>query len=357
MRGFTFSSSQFAAYAAAIRQIESTDNYKSVSETDGDVFYGAYQFGPSALTDAGFLDSQGNWTVLARSLGVTSYSTFLSTPSAQDAAFQNFTEKNFDYLRDYQSYIGKTIGGVYITEFGMLAGAHLVGHGYVKQFLSSNGEIRRHDGNGTPITEYMTKFSHYNFTFPANSSGFSPAINTQTVLAPKHQMAPRKHIDVILKFSNEGKSPTEMLHHTKVQVQLAASKKRASAPRMLLNIPMNPQSQLLSVLNAAKNPVSDHMHLHTILTKFRSQPRSFAPIPSRIARSDAPARNPTHHAPPPTRASNSASLTPKIYHDPTGNLPPEFCEYFFRLSRLPTNGCTSFDPYLTPMWAGLKLPG
>ena len=387
MSGFTFSSSQFSAYAAAIRQRESTDNYQSVSEKHGDIFYGAYQFGPSALTDAGFLDKQGNWTTLAGSLGVTSYSTFLSTPSAQDAAFQNFTEKNFGYLRNFQSYIGKTIGGVHITESGLLAGAHLVGQKSVKLFLSSNGTIIRHDGNRTSITEYMTKFLHYNFTFPANSSGFSPAINIQPVLAPKHQMVPRKHLDTILKFASEGKTPTDMLRHYKAQAQLAASKKRASAPVMLHNIPINPRSSLLSLLNAAqkrapahmmlhsipinprsqlssvlnatKNPISDHMHLHTILSKSRLQHCCFAPIPSRIARSAPPART-THHAPAPrasTNAFNSASLTPKIYHDPTGNLPPEFCEYFFRLSRLPPNGGTAFDPYLTPTWAGLKLPG
>ena len=386
MSGFTFSSSQFSAYAAAIRQRESTDNYQNVSTKEGDTFYGAYQFGPSALTDAGFLDEQGNWTTLAKSFGVSSYSTFLSTPSAQDAAFQNFTEKNFDYLRDYQSYIGKTIGGVHITESGMLPGAHLVGQGYVKRFLSSNGEIRRHDGNGTPITEYMTKFSHYNFTFPANSSGFSPAINIQPVLAPKHQMAPRKHIDAILKFAGEGKTPTEMLHHTKAQSQLAASKKRASAHMMLHAIRMNPRSQLSSILNAAQKRPPAHMMLHSLrmnprsqpssvlhaapkrppaamqlhaaLMKSRSQPRSFAPPPSHLAhvRGTQPARIRPHHAPPPTRARTTrASFTPK--HEPEGNLLPALSEYLFRLSRLPPNGGTAFDPYLTPTWAGLKLPG
>ena len=134
MSGSTFSSSQFSAYAAAIRQRESTDDYQNVSTKEGDTFYGAYQFGPSALTDAGFLDNHGNWTTLAESFGVSSYSTFLSTPSAQDAAFQNFTQKNFEYLHNFQSYIGKTIGGVHITESGMLAGAHLLGERNLKNF-------------------------------------------------------------------------------------------------------------------------------------------------------------------------------------------------------------------------------
>jgi hypothetical protein len=66
MSGSAFSSSQFSAYAAALRQRESTNNYQSVSTTNGYTYYGAYQFGPSALTDAGFLDEQGNWTSLAK---------------------------------------------------------------------------------------------------------------------------------------------------------------------------------------------------------------------------------------------------------------------------------------------------
>ncbi len=154
----------------------------------------------------------------------------------------------------------------------------------------------------------------------------------------------------------EGKSPTEILRYYKAQSQLAASKKRTPTHIMLHSIPINPRSQLSSILNAAKNPISDPMHLHTIFTKSRSQHRSFAPVPRRIARSAPPARTTTHHAPAP-RPSNSASFTPKIYHDPEGNLPPSLAEYFYRLSRLPPNGGTAFDPYLTPTWAGLKLPG
>jgi hypothetical protein len=32
-------------------------------------------------------------------------------------------------------------------------------------------------------------------------------------------------------------------------------------------------------------------------------------------------------------------------------------DYFFRQSRLPPAGITAFDPRLTPVWAGLKIPG
>jgi hypothetical protein len=32
-------------------------------------------------------------------------------------------------------------------------------------------------------------------------------------------------------------------------------------------------------------------------------------------------------------------------------------EYFFRQSRLAPSGGAAFDPRLSPLWAGLKLPG
>ena len=48
-------------------------------------------------------------------------------------------------------------------------------------------------------------------------------------------------------------------------------------------------------------------------------------------------------------------------HSP-GSLPPLALEqalndYFFRQSRLPPNGGAAFNPYLSPLWAGLKIPG
>ncbi len=225
MSDLSFSSSEFSAYADALRQRESSDNYKSVTTTNGLSFYGAYQFGSSALIDAGFLDAKGNWTSLAKSFGVTSFSTFLSTPLAQDAAFENFTEKNFDYLKNYQSYVGKTVGGIVITQSGMLAGAHLVGQRAVKTFLNTNGAIIRADGNGIPITEYMTNYSQYNFTFPANSSGFSATVNIQSSCAPDQEA--RKGNKTIISEANtlDGKTPVEKLRHYAAQARAKAEKK------------------------------------------------------------------------------------------------------------------------------------
>ncbi len=67
--------------------------------------------------------------------------------------------------------------------------------------------------------------------------------------------------------------------------------------------------------------------------------------------------------PRPQPNSNDAadSALPGPQHSP-GGLPPLALEqalndYFFRQSRLPPNGGAAFNPYLSPLWAGLKLPG
>ena len=162
-------SRDFGAYAAAIRQRECSGDYSQVNRYG---YTGAYQFGKPALIDAGFLDKKGQWTPYAVSLGVDSWQAFKNNPEAQDTAFQNFTKKNWSYLKDYKSYVGQTIGGIPVTVSGMLAGAHLVGAGAVREFLRSGGTKIPRDGNGVPVTEYMKKFGGYDF--PVNGSRGSP---------------------------------------------------------------------------------------------------------------------------------------------------------------------------------------
>ena len=168
-----FSSSNFDAYAAALRKRESSDSYTIVNEHG---YTGAYQFGKDALIDAGFMDRGGNWTSYARSHGVGSWDDFKANSTAQDVAFQNLTEQNWKYLRNHFRYVGQTIGGVPITVSGMLAGAHLVGHGAVKRFLNSGGATVPKDGNHVPVTEYMRRFAGYDFIF-GNRKGFGGAYN------------------------------------------------------------------------------------------------------------------------------------------------------------------------------------
>ena len=131
-------------------------------------YLGKYQMGESALKDAGYYkgdptrrnDWIGEWTGKD---GVWSKEDFLNNPRAQENAIREFHRKSWKYIKalGLDKYVGKTIKGIYITESGLIGGAHLLGAGNVKKFLKSNGRVVPRDGYGTPITEYISKFSGY----------------------------------------------------------------------------------------------------------------------------------------------------------------------------------------------------
>ena len=122
---------------------ESTNNYKAVNQYG---YLGKYQFGRKTLNAIG--------------LSNVSNRDFLSNPSIQEEAMFILLTKNKHTLRrEIRKYIGDTINGIYITESGILAAAHLAGAGNVKKFFRKGYEFR--DGNGTKMTSYMILFADY----------------------------------------------------------------------------------------------------------------------------------------------------------------------------------------------------
>ena len=123
---------------------ESSNNYKAVNQFG---YLGRYQFGRNTLNAIGFE-------------GVTNYQ-FLSQPNTQELAMATLLKKNKHTLRrEIKKYVGETINGIYITESGILAAAHLGGAGNVKKFFRRGYEFE--DGNGTKMTSYMIRFADYN---------------------------------------------------------------------------------------------------------------------------------------------------------------------------------------------------
>jgi len=200
--------SHFDAFAAGMRQSESANNYSSLGPDPGahnlsDQHFGAYQLGYQALVDAGFIEQKEDltnpvWTAYAKSLGVDSVASFIKSKSAQDNAFERMTKKNDDYLKGYEIYFGKTVstgkvGNVYVTESGVLAAAHLVGHHAVEQFLSSNGKVDGHDGNHVHVSEYMAQFAGYGLRFDAKTGKFidapEPPAMLQTIESERNAAA------------------------------------------------------------------------------------------------------------------------------------------------------------------------
>jgi hypothetical protein len=126
----------------AIGHRESTNRYDVVNPWG---YMGRYQFGKSTLKGLGYDVSRKE---------------FLSNPELQEEAMMALLNHNKEKLQKYiDVFDGKTINGIYITESGILAAAHLGGQGSVKRYFK-NGKVFR-DGNGTKITSYMDKFSGY----------------------------------------------------------------------------------------------------------------------------------------------------------------------------------------------------
>ncbi|SRR5690554_2829247 len=138
-----FLGKSFLGFKEALGFKESRGDYHIVNNYG---YMGKYQFSRSTLNMMGLKDTEN----------------FLYDARQQEAAFSAYTSFNKWVLRkDIKRYAGKTIGGVKVTESGILAAAHLAGPGNVKKFLRSSGENRFSDANGASIRYYMKKFSGY----------------------------------------------------------------------------------------------------------------------------------------------------------------------------------------------------
>lgn len=145
----------------AIAFHESTDDYGVVNKYG---YMGRYQMGKLALIDAGFMDSNGNWTELAKNYGVSSRESFLNNKTAQDVAFDLLVKKELGYINNLglDKYVGQKMNDIEITESGLVAAIHLVGIGDTKEALEIGDLSSKSDKNGTTAKEYMENFGGYN---------------------------------------------------------------------------------------------------------------------------------------------------------------------------------------------------
>lgn len=140
---YLFLGKSYVGFKEALGFKESRGNYHIVNDYG---YMGKYQFSRATLRMIGFKNTDN----------------FLYDTRQQEAAFLAYTSLNKWVLRnDIKRYAGKTIGGVKVTESGILAAAHLAGAGNVKKFLRSAGENRFEDANGASIRYYLRKFSGY----------------------------------------------------------------------------------------------------------------------------------------------------------------------------------------------------
>ncbi|MDO5692749.1 MAG: peptidoglycan-binding domain-containing protein [Pseudomonadota bacterium] len=170
------SNNSYSDYLQALARRESggavaagRDPYQEVNYAG---YLGKYQMGELALIDAGYYkkdgtsrnDWKGEWTGKD---GIDSKEDFLKSPQAQENAINSYNQKQWSYIRHYDldKYIGKTLDdGQKITASGLLAGAHLVGVGELKNYLQSNGNTVPKDGNGTKISKYVHDMGDFDIT-------------------------------------------------------------------------------------------------------------------------------------------------------------------------------------------------
>ena len=133
----------FEGFKEALAFKESRGDYFTVNTLG---YLGKYQFGSETL----------------KLIGIYNPNHFLYNPELQEKAFIANAERNKWVLRkDIKRFEGKLIGGVKVTESGILAAAHLAGPGSVKKFLRSSGGNNFADAYGSTVKYYMKKFSGY----------------------------------------------------------------------------------------------------------------------------------------------------------------------------------------------------
>ena len=95
---------------------------------------------------------------------------FMRDPELQERAMVALVKNNKKTLLNYGlfKYIGRDVNGITVTMNGMLASAHLLGPYAVSHYLKNGGDlnttkigsvvIRKYDGNGTSLEDYMKHF-------------------------------------------------------------------------------------------------------------------------------------------------------------------------------------------------------
>jgi len=126
---------------------ESSNDYNAINSYG---YMGKYQFGYYTLISLGYNVTRTE---------------FLNNPDLQEQAMIDLLTHNKEYLINYiEKYDGTYHKGIYITESGILAAAHLAGQGNVRRFFKYGTDFR--DGYGTSIKYYMQRFGGYDLDLP-----------------------------------------------------------------------------------------------------------------------------------------------------------------------------------------------
>ncbi|MFE3868672.1 peptidoglycan-binding protein LysM [Flavobacterium sp. LS2P90] len=142
-----FTGNFFIGFKEAIGYRESESKYKKINSLG---YLGKYQFGIETL----------------KSVGVRNSTAFLNSPEMQEKAFIALLAQNkWELKKEIEKYSGTLLNGIYVTESGILAAAHLGGPGSVRKYFKNKGKRYFRDAYGTSIQSYMKAFGGYDTSF------------------------------------------------------------------------------------------------------------------------------------------------------------------------------------------------
>lgn len=124
---------------------ESGSNYNKVNRFG---YMGKYQFGKETL----------------KMYGVRNLSDYKSNPALQEEVFlMNVMRNKWILRREISWYSDRYLNGIYVSQSGIIAAAHLSGPGNVKKYLRSHcdPDLNKRDANGTSISDYLNIFKDY----------------------------------------------------------------------------------------------------------------------------------------------------------------------------------------------------
>jgi len=150
----------FREFAYLLGQRESNNDYEAKNSFG---YLGAYQFGMARLCDLGLTEriKEGMSNDCFKWKDGMSEEMFLNSPEVQDQLFfRHCTDLAGTINKEFGNEIGKQKYGVLITLSGLIAGAHLLGLGGVRNFINK-GEVGK-DGYNTSIKDYIQSFAGFN---------------------------------------------------------------------------------------------------------------------------------------------------------------------------------------------------
>ena len=161
-RPIPVTSIKLSTFMSAMAELESGGISKAYQAINRYGYMGKYQFSKKTLRG---LVRNGYLKATNKELR-----NFMRDPELQERAMVALVKNNKNTLLNYGlfKYIGRDVNGIEVTMDGMLASAHLLGPYAVSHYLKNGGSlktvkirgvvIRKYDGNGTSLEDYMKHF-------------------------------------------------------------------------------------------------------------------------------------------------------------------------------------------------------